>query len=48
LGQLVSRRPDLSRVALKNAEIALLIDERGQASWDFPEAPLGPGNEHHP
>jgi hypothetical protein len=38
LGQLVSRRPDLSRVSLRNAEIALLIDERGQASWDFPEA----------
>jgi uncharacterized protein involved in outer membrane biogenesis len=38
LGQLISRKPDLSNVSLRNAEIALLIDERGQASWDFPEA----------
>ncbi len=41
LGQLVSRRPDLSNVSLRNAEFALLIDERGQASWDFPEASSG-------
>ena len=41
LGQLVSRRPDLSNVSLRNAEFALLIDERGQASWDFPEARSG-------
>jgi AsmA protein len=40
LGQLVSRSPDLSNVSLHNAEIALLIDERGQASWDFPDAKL--------
>jgi uncharacterized protein involved in outer membrane biogenesis len=41
LGQLVSRRPDLSNLALEGAEFALLIDERGQASWDFPEARPG-------
>lgn len=43
LGQLVSRSPDLSSMSLRNAEFALLIDERGQASWDFPEAGAGQG-----
>ena len=37
-------RPDLSTLTLEGAEIALLIDERDAASWDFaataPAAPL--------
>lgn len=37
-GQLVGRSPDLSAIALKDAEFALIVDERGKASWDFPEA----------
>ncbi len=37
-GELVSRRPQVSDLALREAEFALLIDERGQASWDFPAA----------
>ncbi len=41
LGRLVSRNPDLSNISLREAEFALLIDERGQASWDFPEARPG-------
>ena len=41
LGQIVARQPDLSAIALREAEFALLIDERGQASWDFPEAAAG-------
>ncbi|MFM8745490.1 MAG: AsmA family protein [Aestuariivirga sp.] len=33
--QLLSRQPGLSTLTLEEAEIALLIDERGEASWDF-------------
>ena len=40
-GQIVARQPDLSTISLREAEFALLIDERGQASWDFPEAAAG-------
>jgi hypothetical protein len=40
-GQIVARQPDLSAISLREAEFALLIDERGQASWDFPEAAPG-------
>jgi len=43
LGGLLTRRTSLSRLTLAGADIALLIDERGKASWDFPEAgPVGP------
>lgn len=38
LGELLGRRPALTRISLKEPEFALLIDERGEASWDFPEA----------
>jgi len=34
-GQLLSRQPDFSAITLRDAEIALLIDERGEASWDL-------------
>lgn len=37
-GDLVSRKPNLSNVTLHDAEFALLINERGEASWDFPNA----------
>jgi len=40
-GQILSRKPDLTRISLSESEFALLIDERGQASWDFPEAAAG-------
>lgn len=33
-GQLMSRKFDYAAFALEDAEIALLIDERGQASWE--------------
>lgn len=36
LHQLLSRQPDFSSMTLRDAEIALLIDERGQASWEMP------------
>lgn len=35
-GELLRRRPDLSELRLENGEIALLINERGEANWDFP------------
>lgn len=38
-GQLISREVDYSAFTLEDAEIALLIDERGEASWTFE----GPG-----
>lgn len=41
LGQLITRKPSLSAVSLIDADIALLVDERGEASWDFPEAQPG-------
>lgn len=41
--QLVSRQPQVSAMALREAEFALLIDERGQASWDFPAAAMTGG-----
>jgi uncharacterized protein involved in outer membrane biogenesis len=37
-GELASRRPSLANVTLRDAEFALLINERGEASWDFPDA----------
>jgi len=36
LGQLLRRRADLSDISLADAEVALLINERGEANWDFP------------
>lgn len=36
-GQLLRRRPDLSSFELENAEFAFLINERGEANWDFPD-----------
>lgn len=41
LGQLVARRTGLANITLRAAEFALQIDERGQASWDFPQAVPG-------
>jgi uncharacterized protein involved in outer membrane biogenesis len=38
LSELVSRRPSLANITLREAEFALLIDERGEASWAFPDA----------
>lgn len=43
LGDIIARRPNLSAVTLNEPEFALLVDERGQASWDFPAA--RPGQE---
>ena len=43
LGQLLARNPGLSQVELREPEFALLIDDRGRASWDFPEARPGEG-----
>lgn len=43
LGQLIGRKPDLSQLQLEEPEFALLIDERGKASWDFPEGQPGGG-----
>ena len=37
-GQLVSRHPSLANVTLRDAEFALLVNERGEASWDLPDA----------
>ncbi|WP_421692764.1 AsmA family protein [Aestuariivirga sp.] len=34
--QLISRKPSLSFFQLTDSDISLFIDERGQASWDFP------------
>ncbi len=42
LGQLLTRRPDLTHLTLTGAEVALLINERGAASWDFPGFTPGP------
>lgn len=36
-GGLVSRRLDLASVTLRDAEFALMINERGEASWEFPD-----------
>lgn len=36
-GQLLSRAPDLSRLTLTEAQIALVIDEEGRVSWDLPD-----------
>ena len=41
LGQLITRAPSLTSMSLRDAEFALLIDERGEASWDFPGAQPG-------
>lgn len=40
-GQLFGAAPQVSRLSLAEADVALLIDERGQASWDFPGAAAG-------
>lgn len=37
IGQLLTRNADLSSIHVEGGEIALLIDERGRASWSFPE-----------
>ena len=37
-GQLLARKPDLSALTLTDADIALVIDEEGRASWDLAEA----------
>lgn len=37
LGELLRRRPNLASFALEGAEFALLINERGEANWDFPD-----------
>lgn len=36
LGQLLGRRADLSSMTVADGEVALLINERGEANWDFP------------
>jgi len=41
LGELLAGRADPSTLALSEPEIALLVDERGQANWDFPGFTLG-------
>ena len=41
LRQIIARRPDVSKITLNEAEFALLVDERGQASWDFPGMAAG-------
>lgn len=41
LGELLTGRADPSSLDLSEAEIALLIDERGRANWDFPGFTLG-------
>ncbi len=38
IGQLFTHSADLSSIRIEGAEFALLIDERGQASWNFPDA----------
>ncbi len=35
LWQLVTRSPDLSAMKLEDPEFAFLVDERGQANWEF-------------
>ena len=40
-GEILARRPSLAAMTLNDAEFGLLIDERGQASWDFPAPPAG-------
>lgn len=41
LGQLLARAPDLSALTLTEAEIALVIDAEGRASWDLPDTTAG-------
>lgn len=41
LGELLGGRADPSIIALSEPEVALLIDERGRANWDFPGFTLG-------
>lgn len=41
LGELLAGRADPSTLALSEPEIALLVDDRGQANWDFPGFTLG-------
>lgn len=36
LGQILGAAPALAEITLAEPEFALLIDERGEASWDFP------------
>ena len=40
---LLAHSASFSKVTLERAEFALLIDERGQASWDIPDASLPDG-----
>ena len=43
LGQLFSAAPQLGEITLTEPEFALLVNERGEASWDFPGlTPTGP------
>lgn len=35
-GELLRRKPRLAALRLEDAEVALLINERGEANWDFP------------
>jgi uncharacterized protein involved in outer membrane biogenesis len=37
LGQFLTRSADLTRLRVEGAEVAFLIDDRGQASWSFPD-----------
>ncbi len=39
--EILARRPGLAAMTLNDAEFGLLVDERGQASWDFPAASAG-------
>lgn len=39
--EILARRPNLAAMTLNDAEFGLLVDERGQASWDFPAASAG-------
>ena len=43
IGQLFGAAPKLAEIALAEPDIALIVNERGEASWDFPgAAPTGP------
>lgn len=42
-GDVLARKADLSALTLEGAEFALLIDERGTPSWEFPGAKGGSG-----
>ena len=43
VGQLFGAAPRLAEIAVAEPDIALIVNERGEASWDFPDAaPGGP------